>query len=367
MKRLEIYGYVKDLQSLTIPGSSDTITSSNLIHNRINFKYRFSENLTARVEIRNRLFYGEQIGQSPGFGEIINQYPGYFNLSRLWLNRDNLIIQSVIDRMLLRYSTEGWDVILGRQRINWGINNIWNPNDLFNAYNFLDFDYEERPGTDGIRIQHFLKDNSALEIAFKPGRRRDQTIGAAIYRFNRAKYDFQLLTGLFNADCVAGAGWAGNIKDAGFKGEICYFRSNNRHFEKSDVVNASCMWDYTFKNEWYAIFSFLFNSEPKNSSEGAYGMNNFNISAKNLFPFRYSFYGAVSKSFTPINTLNASIVYSPTHHTLIIFPTFSWNVANNFDLDLTLQSFFSKEEKTYKSQAMTFYLRGRWSFERRPF
>ena len=35
------------------------------------------------------------------------------------------------------------------------MNLVWNPNDLFNAFSFVDFDYEERPGSDALRIQKY--------------------------------------------------------------------------------------------------------------------------------------------------------------------------------------------------------------------
>jgi len=203
-KWLEFHGYIKDLQSVSFGGAGDSLTSSNLIHNRLNFKFNISPGISGRLEIRNRIFYGEQIAQIPEFGKIINQYPGYFNLSKLWVDDSNFVVQSVIDRMLLQYSTDKWDVKIGRQRINWGINNIWNPNDIFNAYNFLDFDYEERPGNDAIRIQHFFKYNSALEFAYKPGKEKDQTIAAVLYKFNKREYDIQFLAGVFNTDIVVG-------------------------------------------------------------------------------------------------------------------------------------------------------------------
>jgi hypothetical protein len=361
-KWLEFHGYVKDLQSVSFGGGGDSLTSSNFIHNRLNFKFNISPKISGRLEIRNRIFYGEQVAQIPDFGKIINQYPGYFNLSKLWVNDSNLVVQSVIDRMLLQYSTNNWNISIGRQRINWGINNIWNPNDIFNAYNFLDFDYEERPGNDAIRVQHFFKNFSTLEFAYKPGKEKDQTIAAGLYKFNKSGYDIQFLGGVFNTDIVAGAGWAGSIKDAGFKGEISYFHPKKEFTDSFGVVTASTTVDYTFKYGWYGIFSFLFNSDPSTTFNTAFKFVNFNITAKNLFPFRYSFYAGVTKSFTPITSMNVAVIYSPTNNTLILFPFFAWNAAKNLDLDLTIQSFFGKQETKYQSLGTTIFLRGRWSF-----
>ncbi len=38
----------------------------------------------------------------------------------------------------------------------------------------------------------------------------------------------QLITGWYNEHLTLGAGWAGNIKDAGFKGEVQYFFAGQR-------------------------------------------------------------------------------------------------------------------------------------------
>ncbi len=361
-KWVELHGYIKDMQIVSFGGTADSLSSSNLVYNRLNLKFNLSKKLSARFEIRNRMFYGDQVAAIPDFGNLINQYPGNSNLSVLWVNQPNLVIQSVVDRMLVQYSTIKWDVTVGRQRINWGINNIWNPNDIFNAYNFLDFDYEERPGNDAIRVQHYLKDNSTIEFAYKPADADNQSIGAVLYKFNRKKYDIQFLAGVFNTDIVVGAGWAGSIHELGFKGEISYFHPKKQFTDSTGVISASVMADYTFKNNWYVNLSFLFNSDPSNSFNLNYKYMNFNVTAKNLFPFRYTLYTGVVKSFSPITSLNMAMVYSPTNNTLLLYPTFSWNIAEDFDMDFIIQSFFASQEGHYQSLGSSVFLRFRWSF-----
>jgi hypothetical protein len=272
-----------------------------------------------------------------------------------------LVIQSVIDRLLLKYSVPKWDITVGRQRINWGMNNIWNPNDIFNAYNFLDFDYEERPGNDAIRVQHYPKLNSSLEFAWKPGKHSDEHIASMMYKFNKAKYDYQVLAGLYNTDLVIGGGWAGSIGNTGFKGEASYFHPYKNLYDTTGVLSASVMMDYTFKDGWYISGSVLFNSDPTGyfSSGGIYTTN---LTAKSLFPFRYSFYTGVAKSIATVFTLNASVIYSPEKNSLILFPAFAYNASENLDVDLTIQSFFATEGGKYKSQGSAIYLRGKWSF-----
>lgn len=360
--KLEFRGYIKDLQSVYFMNNTDSMSSSNLIHNRLNFKYHLSSNLNLRLEIRNRLFYGKQVEQIAGFGNYIDQYNGYFKLSKLWVNERSIVIHSVIDRAMLTYSNSTWDIRLGRQRINWGISNVWNPNDIFNAYNFLDFDYEERPGNDALRIQRFLKNNSSLEIAWKPGKKKEQSITALMYKFNKRNYDFQLLGGVCQTDLVAGMGWAGSIKNMGFKGEASYFHPKETPMDTSGVVGLTLMADRTFKNNWYGSVSYLYNSHPSNSLANNTNMLSANLTAKSLYPFRHTLYLGMIKTLTPITTFNASFIYSSYNNTLMLFPSFAWNVAKNFDFDLTAQSVFSEEGSKYRSLVTACFVRFRWSY-----
>lgn len=359
-KRILMKGYVKNLQTISFVDRIESLTSASLIHHRLNIKLNLFKAVTARTEIRNRIFYGEQIALIPGFGNLIDQYPGYVHLSKLWVDERKLIMHSVIDRLLVQYSTDKWNISLGRQRINWGIHNIWNPNDIFNAYNFLDFDYEERPGNDAVRIQHYFKNYSTLELAYKPGKKKNETIAALLYKFNKKQYDIQVLGGIFNQDLVVGGGWAGNIRKAGFKGELSYFHPQKDVLDTVGSISGTLMMDYILKGSWYLSGAALFISQPS----GFLGNTIFlsNVSAKALFPFRYSFYTGVSKQISLLTLVNMALVYSPEKNTLIAFPSFAWNVAKNFDIDFTLQAFFSRQPDGYKTAGNIFFIRGKWSY-----
>ncbi|HLF53075.1 hypothetical protein [Flavobacterium sp.] len=359
---IELNGYIKDIQNTYFIQKIDSNASVNLIHNRLNFKFNISSKISGRLEIRNRIFYGEQIKLTPDFGKTINQYNGLLNLSHLWIDKKSFVAHSVIDRILIQYGDEKWDIKIGRQRINWGINNIWNPNDIFNAYNFLDFDYEERPGNDAVRIQRNLKNNSVLEFAYRPGKNKDEHTTAFLYKFNKWKYDFQFLGGIYQTDYVVGGGWAGNIKEAGFKGELSYFIPKRNTLDASETFSFSIMADQTFKNDWYISLAGLYNSNPTNVFAANGSFYNTNLSAKSLFPFRYNLYTSIMKTISPIASFNFSFIYSPEKNTVIIVPVYAWNVATNFDLDFTAQSFFANQNNSYKNLITEIYIRGRWSF-----
>ena len=353
-------GYVKDLQVFTFAGGFDSTDWVQMVHNRLNFSYRFSEKWSARMEIRNRVFVGSQVKENPSFAENINAYPGFFDLSRTWVDTGAWVVHSVIDRLSVKYASGKWELVAGRQRINWGVNNIWNPNDIFNAYNFLDFDYEERPGNDAVRVQYFPSGNTSLDFAYRPGRKTGESIAALRYGFNRKNYDWQVLAGLYQRDIVVGTGWAGSIRKTGFKGEFSYFHPTQSWTDTLGAVSFSWMADQTFKNDWYLSFSYLFNSQPVAYSGG--GIFTSNLSAKSLFPFRHSFYTGSTKVFNPAWQGSLALIYSPTNNTLILFPVLAWNAGEQWDLDLTMQAFFAEDKGRYRSQGSAVFLRAKWSF-----
>lgn len=358
--KLFLTGYIKNLHEFSFVDRLEQLQWTTFLHNRLNFKFSLSKEFSARLEFRNRMFYGDNIKNVTGFSDVISQDTGWLGLSWNLLDNNETIFNVALDRALVNYTKDHWDITLGRQRINWGRNLVWNPNDIFNTYNFLDFDYEERPGSDAVRIQYFLDGFRKIELAAKKGRGEDDHIVAIIYNFNKWSYDIQILTGMYQNDWVIGTGWAGNVKEAGFKGEVSYFvpyRDTNNY---ENVLSASFSTDYGFKNGLYINGSVLYTSIEDNLSGGIENLIFLNISAKNLMPFEFSGFLQLSKEFSPVFLATTSVVYSPSNHSVIMIPSFKYSIAPNWEFDFTGQSFF--EFKRYQSLGNSFFARIRWSF-----
>lgn len=355
---LFVGGYLKNLHELSFINAVDQLQWTSLIHNRLNLKYSPGTHFNARLELRNRIFWGDNVANIPGFSTLVSTDNGWMNLTWNSLEERKLLITSTLDRASVGFRKGKWDITLGRQRVNWGKNLIWNPNDIFNTYNFLDFDYEERPGSDAVRIQYYTGNFSKIELAAKKGRQHDNHIAALLYGFNRWSYDFQFIGGIYQKDWVFGTGWAGNLKDAGCKGEVSYFIP--RDDTGPNVLSASLSVDYGFKNGLYLYGSALYNSGASDYEGGVENLSLGMITAKNLMPFEFSGYLQLSKEFSPIVSGSVSMVYSPTNHSLIAIPTFKYSLATNWELDLLSYSFF--EFREYAPLGTNIYLRLRWSF-----
>src|SRR5665811_1526903 len=208
-KFLTLSGYISTIQSVMFDSLSGPFVNENIIHNRLNLKGYVNENITFAAEFRNRLFTGDMVRSGLSYPEITGKDQGWVDMSWNILNEQSFFLNSTIDRLWMDFNYGKFQARVGRQRINWGQTLVWNPNDIFNAYSFFDFDYVERPGSDAVRLQYYPNFSSSVEFAVKADYKNDIT-AAALYRFNKWGYDIQLLTGYVNSeDIVAGAGWSG--------------------------------------------------------------------------------------------------------------------------------------------------------------
>jgi hypothetical protein len=360
VKKLEVRGYVKDLQSFNYDGPFNELISGNLIHHRLNIRYQPVARFTAALELRNRFFWGEEVRYTPSLATQL-RYPGEsYDLSHVWIEQENNVLHTNIDRVWMEYNTGTWGVRLGRQRINWGIGTQWNPNDLFNTFNFLDFDYEERPASDAVKIQYQAGAMSAWEIAVaRTGYHDHKAIAAARYFTNRWSYDFQFLGGWYQDQPTLGLGWSGSIEDAGWKGECQYFFSRDSIRQQ---INVSSEVDYLFEKGWYLAGGFLYNSRGIATPIDLVSVTSWELSPRSPMPTRWNVMTTMSKQITPLFTVSTAIIYAPESNLLLVLPTFEYSVATNIDVNLVWQSFFAEQTSGFSALSHRAFLRLKWSF-----
>ncbi|MCB0429901.1 MAG: hypothetical protein H6585_04030 [Flavobacteriales bacterium] len=358
----QLNGYVKDLVTTSFLHPANGLPTDNLIHNRINFKGYWKSKLTGALEIRNRLFTGYSVKNFQGFVDYVdNELPNTVDMSATLDKSPDVIAQSRIDRLYIDWRRNKFELTAGRQRINWGIALAWNPNDIFNAYSFFDFDYEERPGSDAIRVQYQYGTSSGLEAAVRTWVKGDGPAAACRWKFNLKGYDFQVITGTINQYAVWGGGWAGNIKTSGFKGEFSFFHPLVSDTVHTFSASATCMWDYTLPKGQYITLGVLYQNQ---GLSGASNLNllNFNVSAQSLSPFQFTAMGQMMFPVTPLINAGGALMYSPAGNTLFLNPTFSWSVKENIDLSLVGQWLYVKWNEKYRSGAKYMFLRMKWNF-----
>jgi len=359
-RQLALNGYVKQMQTLLpLP---DTMANSlgrrllvgNLIHHRLNSSYYFNNKLTFKADLRNRLMYGDLAQMMGSTADLGNDV---FKLSDFLVAENDVYWHIIFDRMYLEYITGDWEIRAGRQRINWGINTIYNPNDIFNAANFFDFDYEERPGSDAVRITKYTGISSSIEVAFKyfnPIQTFDTLLyesvsqnctGAMLYKTTRWNYDMQFLAGIDQEYTVIGAGWSGYIKGKyGFKGELSYFDNWYDETVSSQLI-YSIATDFTLGKDWIFMGGVLYNQQNETSNALNIGQaftqlnSSVNMNARNLSNTKWNIMALINKPINGQVAWSSALIAMPsaTANTTLWMNTLSYSIKDNWDLDFVNQ------------------------------
>jgi len=336
---------------LNLSGFDYTYTDYQ-IHNRINFNARPSENITFKLGLRNRVFWGYQSGNNPQFRSQLEQDPAGIDLSTIWLKSGSITAHSIIDRLSIQWSNNQWEIKLGRQRMNWAMHTIWNPNDLFNTYNYLDFDYEERPGSDALQATRYIGSLSELSMAIAALDNREMAV-ASKYKTHLGNYDVQIIGGYWRRQWVMGNGFAGDLGSGSLKGEWTAFfpASQSLESDRPPALSASLGYEFTLPGGWFLSANALYNSEGSKNGDfiTLLQQNNSSIAANNarlLFPFKTTFFIGAGGTLTSLLRFDAGILSDSRFNQLIAVQTLSYSAGQNLDISLVSQIFLGDLDLT---------------------
>jgi len=362
--KFEFKGYIKDLQNIYIPQNDSLYWfSDNTLENRLQLKYFAKSWLTADIQIRNRFMYGDFVKSIPFYKDYIDQHMGYADMSTLWGSNKSFVAHSEVDRLNVILNLNKWQITLGRQRVNWGIDLIWNPNDIFNTYSYFNFEYAERPGADAVSIRYYTGISAFAEVVYQVEDSYDKTSYAGLYRFNTHEYDIQVLGGKMKTDLVVGLGWSGRLGQAAFRGETSYFRSYKSISDSTGVLVSSISMDYSFPNTLYLQGGFLYNSNG--STKNIANLDLFSqqaTSPKTLSKGRYNLFAQASGQLTPLITPALAVMFNPSDYSAFVSPSVTLSVANNFDFSAVGMLFLGNKNTEYENVGQMLYLKFKWSF-----
>jgi hypothetical protein len=297
---------------------SDTLEYKQaLLHNRLNFSWYPIENITVTAQFRNQLLYGDfvEMGNFDD-GFVTENYFLPLTFQQTFDKKSMLYVSA--DRLFAEYTKNKLEIKLGRQRINWGQTFVWNPNDIFNTYNFFDFDYAERPGADAIRIQYYTNATSQIDVAAKIDSGNNIT-AAAIYRANKWNIDFQFMGGYYSqphqsilpsqqieTDWILGMALTGDFKGISLRSETSYLYPTEDSPIQDDLFLLSTGLDYTFSSSLTTSAEFLYSSKISLvAGSSLLGIYSGPMTIKNMAYAKYSFFAQAAYPITPL--LNTSI------------------------------------------------------------
>ncbi|WP_148899559.1 hypothetical protein [Fodinibius salinus] len=358
---VELSGYLKELGKLSVSNNFSTARYDNILHHRIESDWTLSDHFEFRADLRTRLLNGYTVNNTPGLEQIYERDDNYFDLSWVWFSTDHSLMHSNIDRLHLSYINGPWEVHAGRQRINWGRTLVWNPNDLFNNYAFLDFDYEERPGVDAISAQYNWSYASNVEVGYRIADSWERSVLAGMVRTSLGSYDIQFTGGHYLDQLTIGTGWAGYLGDTGFKGEISYFHPEEQFVEQTGHFTATTGFDYILSSGIYLQSELLYNG-GYNSQANPLNILTQPPSADNLFVAKSGFYLSGSYQIHPLVNSNLGFMSSFDRPMFIVIPQITISATENLDLLFLSQLLKGAVFNQTIETPNLFYFRVKWSY-----
>jgi hypothetical protein len=398
-QKFRFSGFLESLNTTWIPQGDvyntlgiDDWQMQGSIYNRLNFWYTPTTNLEFYVGMCNNFVFGPMLTTYTdlfnlaglSYSNLVTYDPGFMDLTFTIAESKSYILYTNFDRANVKWTLDKFELTVGRQRINWGQNLIWNPNDIFNAYNFLDFNYVERPGSDAILMEYYTGDFSSVQLAGKLSyiqvvedtstlviKEELKLTAAAMYRFSKWNYDWQVFGGVMETDATAGLGWAGSIAGAGFTGEVSWFRNMDKFTDTTSVWVASIGMNYTFRNSLFVNLSGIYNSAgatgPANAGTGSV-LGSFSnvfassLNAKTLTRSKFDLFGQLSYPATPLINLDFSCIFNPYDKSGYVGPTMNISLTDNIALGLVGQLFWGDTMTEYGDIGQMFFLDLKWSF-----
>ena len=377
----EFGGYAKDLLTYSngdiayLPFEIGQF--QNTMQVRLNLSWYPSANIETSIQTRNLLLYQKNIRISQLFMQNLSTSTYYFDMKAEWQEKDDWYAATEIDRLFINWTYNDLEVIAGRQRIAWGTCLVWNPSDLFNPFNILDFDYEERPGTDAIQMQYYTGPLSQFNMAVTPGRTRYDVIYAARYVTNYNNYDFAMIAGWQKNSLRLAGNWAGQLFDGGFRGEILYTRPDISFqtigltdgwpgFELISRELSDPYWtialsyDYTFENSFYLHTECLYNGLGTTDKAG-HRQFEIHITGE-LSPARYSLFQEFAYQLTPLLRGDFFIIFNPSDHSWIAAPSIQYSLATNWEAYLLVFPSGGEPGSEYGGYPTQYFARVKYAF-----
>ncbi|MBI3592104.1 MAG: hypothetical protein HY099_01215 [Nitrospirae bacterium] len=259
-------------------------------------------------------------------------------------------------RGFVTYSYNSGDVIIGRQRVAWGTGKFWNPTDLFNPYNPLGVERDERPGVDALKWEQSTGPLSKIAAVYAHRNTKTGEKTALKYRTNLNGYDFSIMTGKFADTDVIGMDFSGSIGDVGIHGEGVY-RINGIARHKPSLVLGG---EYTFRSSLYLLLEYYYNDEGQKNS---YEYDIQRLLAGEIVNLGREYLGvSAGYDFSGILRGDLYSIYNIRDKSIFIQPAIRYSIATDFDWSVGIQIFAGKTNSEFGRLKNIYYTQVQWFF-----
>ncbi|MBR9976315.1 MAG: hypothetical protein KFF77_12085 [Bacteroidetes bacterium] len=351
------------------PGGYDEGMAVNLTRLRLRPTLRLWEGASVSLEHEVDLLFSS--GNMP-FGRPVERSNRQAATLR-WqpIEEDNVSLQHYVDRLYFRQNFIWGSVIAGRQRIQWGTGRIWNPTDLFNPINPASFDQLEKEGADAISAKLYLGSFTDVQAVVNFRSARGQREGAPAapdstnygirFRTNYLEFDVSAIGGWFDRRVVFGGDFAGNLFEAGVRGEAVYF-TEGEDMPNSDYLRLVIGADYQFTPEFYGLIEYLYSGEG-NTDPGDYAGDLPRLFRGDILHLNTKYlYAGGTYLLHPLVNATAGLLQNIGDGSGFVSLAANWSSSENTALTAGLLLPYGDNGDEYWYYPMSLYLKGEWHF-----
>ena len=199
----------------------ETTTFSSLTRLRQELAFRFRERWSIEAAYDHTWVSTTERTFERSFGGAFAPAP-FVDLDQEILTPDRSVWSHRLYRGFATYRGEHLELVVGRQRIPWGVGRLWNPLDRFNAIGPLALEADITAGVDAVRARWNFDGFRFAEAIYAAGRHgRDRDMALRVGTVWR-ETDLALVGGIFDEAHVVGAELATNLGDAAGRVEAIF-------------------------------------------------------------------------------------------------------------------------------------------------
>ncbi len=274
------------------------------------------------------------------------------------VNESNFISEHYFDRIYIKQRFSWGDLVFGRQRIAWGSGRVWNPTDLFNPINPANFFKIEKDGADAISSKIFLGNFTDLNIIANFTDKINHANYGFRFRTNYNEFDIAFIGGYFDKRYIIGFDLAGNLFDAGVRGESKI--SIDEYDSKDNFTKYIVGVDYQFTSKLYALLEYHYNGEgKKNKSEYEF----LKLINGQILNMNKNYINATANYLIhPLVNLSLSETHNLNDGSGFVGFTIQYSYLANLDLSASAQFSYGDEYTEYWFYGNSMYLLGQFYF-----
>lgn len=327
---------------------------SNLSRLRLELYLRREDYLSAFIAYDHSLLDSSFIKSQDFKQAQARRREQFFDEDDELLKRGNLRLEHGLYRSYVTYKKENWEVSAGRRQVSWGLGKFWAPTDLFNPFDPLSLEKDERRVKDNLRAAYISPADDSVEAVYVPARSYENSGFGLRFIHPFAEKEIGIILGELKKNEIAGLHFLTNIGKSALRLEHTFNHYNTDFFKTT--VNV----DYAFSNSLYLMAEYHYNGQGKRD-KAVYQITRWNSGEIDFLGQDY-LGGMLGYDITPLVRLDNHLIFNLRDNSAFINPELKWSFSPNSNLLLGGQFFSGKDAAEFERFHNLGYLRWRLFF-----